>query len=106
MHYVFGTADGALFALHAAISLTSIIKYLILNPLLFVGQPWVEEFKELLNRFEKKMDEVKLAEAMVVLTKGANIKFINYLIPDFILEEVFKLYIWNEDRKASGGDVS
>ena len=43
---------------------------------------------------------------MVVLTKGANIKFINYLIPDFILEEIFKLYIWNEDRKATGDDVS
>ena len=43
---------------------------------------------------------------MVVLTKGANIKFINYLIPDFILEEIFKLYLWNEDRKATGDDVS
>jgi pimeloyl-ACP methyl ester carboxylesterase len=105
-HYVFGTADGALFALHAAISLKAIQKVFAFEPVLFVGQPGVEEFKELLARFEKKVDEDKLADAMVVLTKGANIKFINYLIPDFILEEIFKLYLWNEDRKATGDDVS
>lgn len=105
-HYVFGTADGALFGLHAAISLKAIQKVFAFEPVLFVGQPGVEEFKELLARFEKKIDDDKLADAMVVLTKGANIKFINYLIPDFILEEIFKLYLWNEDRKATGDDVS
>ena len=105
-HYVFGTADGALFALHAAISLMAIHKVFAFEPVLFVDQPGVEEFKVLMGRFDEKIAEDNLAEAMVVLTKGANIKFINYLIPDFILEEIFKLYLWNEDRKATGDDVS
>ena len=73
-HYVFGTADGALFALHAAISLKAIQKVFAFEPVLFVGQPGVEEFKELLARFEKKIDEDKIADAMVVLTKRCKYK--------------------------------
>jgi pimeloyl-ACP methyl ester carboxylesterase len=104
--YVFGTADGALFALHAAITMPAIKKVVAYEPVLFVGQPGVEEFKVLMGRFNKEIAGGNLAEAMVVLTKGANIKFINYLIPDFLLEEIFKLYIWNDARNVKGDDVS
>ncbi len=41
-HFVFGTADGALFALHAAISLPNIHKVVAYEPLLFVGQQGLE----------------------------------------------------------------
>ncbi len=105
-HYVFGTASGALIALHAAISLPSISKVFAFEPIIFVGQLGVEEFKDLMERFNEKVDEGNLPDAMVVLTKGANIKFINYLIPDFVLEKIFKFYIWNNLRKVKEDSVS
>src|SRR5664280_1403960 len=105
-YYVFGTADGALFALHAAISLHSIKKIVAYEPVLFVGQSGVEEFKASMERFDKDIAEVKLAEAMGGLTKSANIKFINYLIPDILLEQIFRLYIWNDARNIKDDDVS
>ncbi len=105
-HYIFGTASGALVALHASISLPSIKKVFAFEPIIFVGQLGVEEFKDLMERFDKKVTEGKLAEAMVVLTKGANIKFINYLIPDSLLEKMFKIYIWNNSRKVKDDYVS
>jgi pimeloyl-ACP methyl ester carboxylesterase len=105
-YYVFGTADGALFALHAAIILHSIKMIVAYEPVLFVGQSGVEEFKASMVRFDNDIAEGKLADAMVGLTKSANIKFINYLVPDILLEQIFRLYIWNDARNIKGDDVS
>jgi len=105
-HYVFGTANEALFALHATLILPAIHKVTLYEPVLFVGQPGLEQFEATIQRYAKEIAESKLVAAMVALTKGVNIKLINYFIPDFLLEQVFKLYIWIDARNVKGNDIS
>jgi len=69
-HYVFGTANGALFALHATLILPAIHKVTLYEPVLFVGQPGLEQFEATIHRYDKEIAEGKLAAAMVALTKG------------------------------------
>lgn len=87
---VFGTADGALFALHAAISNKNIRKVAAYEPLVFVGQKGLDEFKAGIEHFNKNINNGNAAKAVVGLTKDS-IKFLK-IIPDFIAVQLLKLY--------------
>lgn len=102
-HYVFGTADGALFALHAAVSLPAIYKVIAYEPLIFAGQPGLEEFKALIQHFDKKMAEGDVAAATVGLTKDSVKEF--RVIPDFIMIPLVKLILWINIKTVKGDDV-
>ncbi|WP_414469698.1 alpha/beta fold hydrolase [Methanobacterium sp. ACI-7] len=103
-HYVFGTADGALFALHAAISNKNIHKVAAYEPLVFVGQDGLDEFKAGIEHFNKNMATGNAAKAVVGLTKDSA-KFLK-IIPDFIAVPVVKLVLWRNTRNVKGDDVA
>lgn len=102
-HFVFGTADGALFALHAAISLPAIQKVVAYEPVLFLGQPGLDQFKATIEHFDQHMATGNLAAAVVGLTKDS--VTVARLIPDFLLIPLFKLILWLVDRNIKGDDV-
>lgn len=103
-HYVFGTADGALFALHAAISNHAIYKVAAYEPLIFAGQPELDQFRITIQHLDKNMMEGKVAKATVDLTKDS----VNFVkpIPDFILVPLVKLILWINVKTVKGDDVS
>ena len=103
-HYVFGTADGALFALHAAISNHAIYKVAAYEPLIFAGQPELDQFRITIQHLDKNMMEGKVAKATVDLTKDS----VNFIkpIPDFILVPLVKLILWTNVKTVKGDDVS
>ena len=103
-HYVFGTADGALFALHAAISNPAIYKVAAYEPLIFVGQPELDQFRITIQHLDKNMMEGKVAKATVDLTKDS----VNFVkpIPDFILVPLVKFILWMNVKTVKGDDVS
>jgi pimeloyl-ACP methyl ester carboxylesterase len=103
-HYVFGTADGALFALHAAITLSSIHKVAAYEPLVFVGQEGLDEFKAAIDHLDKNMAEGNVAKATVGLTKDSVKMF--RIIPDFIAVPFVKLVLWRDARNVKGDDVA
>jgi len=103
-HYVFGTADGALFALHAAISNKNIHKVAAYEPLVFVEQEGLDEFKEGIEHFNKNMATGNVAKAVVGLTKDS-VKFLK-IIPDFIAIPIVKLILWRNARNVKGDDVA
>ena len=103
-HYVFGTADGALFALHAAIFNRDIYKVAAYEPLIFAGQPELEQFKTTILHLDKNIDEGKVAKATVDLTKDS-VKFVKP-VPDFILVPLVKLILWINIKTVKDGDVS
>lgn len=103
-HYVFGTADGALFALHAAITLSSIHKVVAYEPLIFIGQPGLEEFRTTIRHLDKNMTEGKVAKATVDLTKDSVKGF--RVIPDFIMVPLVKLILWINIKTVKGDDLS
>jgi len=102
-HYVFGTADGALFALHAAISLPAIHKVAAYEPLIFVGQPELEEFRATIRKLDKYMAEGKVAKATVDLIKDSPK---GSRIPDFLYIPIVKLFFWINIKTVKGDDVS
>lgn len=104
-HYVFGTADGALFALHAAISLPAIHKVAGYEPLLFLGQPELERLVTVMKRFGQEIAEGKLAEAMVTSIKGANEPKSISWVPRFLMVPFFRFALKAEARKVKGDDV-
>lgn len=103
-HYVFGTADGALFALHAAIFLPAIHKVAAYEPLIFTGQPELEEFKISIRHLDKNMADGDVAKATVNLTKDAVKGF--RIIPDFIMVSLVKLIFWINVKTVKGDDVA
>ncbi len=103
-HYVFGTADGALFALHAAISNPAICKVAAYEPLVFAGQPELDQFRLTIRHLDKNMAEGKVAKATVDLTKDS-VKFFKP-IPDFIMVPLVKLLLWTNIKTIKGDDVS
>ena len=50
---VFGTADGGLFALHGSVSIPQVRKVAVFEPVLFVNQPGVAEFRRTIARGEE-----------------------------------------------------
>ena len=83
-HFVFGTADGALFALHAAISLTCISTRLLhMNLYYLLVNRDSMEFKALIKHFDRVMAEGDVARATTALTKDS-VKFLK-IIPDFVM---------------------
>ena len=103
VHYVFGTADGALFALHAAISNPAIYKVAAYEPLVFAGQPELDQFRITIRHLDKNMAEGKVAKATVDLTKDS----VNFVkpIPDFIMVPLVKLILWMNVKTVKGDDV-
>jgi pimeloyl-ACP methyl ester carboxylesterase len=69
--YVFGAADGGLFALHASLAVPAIRKVAVFEPVLFVGQPGLDEFKEVISRQERLQAGGDVAATMAVLAKDA-----------------------------------
>ena len=102
-HYVFGTADGALFALHAAISNPAIHKVAAYEPLIFAGQPGIEEFKTTIRKLDKNMADGKVAKATVDLIKDSPK---GSKIPDFMYVPIVKLFFWINIKTVKGDDVS
>lgn len=106
-HFIFGTADGALFALHAAISLPAIQKVVSYEPVLLFGQPGQKEFEGTIDRYNRDIASGNLARTMVGLTKAEHadtgkIK----AMPDFLLEILFKLVLSSDARKVKDGELS
>ena len=104
-HYVFGTAEGALFALHAAISLLAIHEVAAYEPLLFLGQPDLHQLVSTVDRFDREMAEGKLGDAMVISIKGAKDPRSIYWLLRFLLASFFAFALKTEARKVKGDDV-
>jgi pimeloyl-ACP methyl ester carboxylesterase len=102
-HYIFGTADGALFALHAAISIPAIHKVIAYEPLIFLGQPGLEDFKKMITHFNKNISEDNVAKATVDITKDSVTQI--KAIPDFVMIPLVKLIFWINTQKIKGDDV-
>lgn len=62
---VFGPADGGLFALHSALTLPQATKVAAYEPLLFVGQPGIEDYRRLFVRMQALLRAGRSGEALI-----------------------------------------
>lgn len=106
-HSIFGTADGAFFALHAAITLPALQKVAAYEPVLLFGQPGQKEFEATIEQYNRNIASGNLPRTMVGLTKAEHADTGKVkAIPDFLLELLFKLVLSSDARKAKGDDLS
>lgn len=69
--YVFGAANGGLIALHASIAVPTIRKVAVFEPVVFVGQPGLGQFKELVARGQQLLSGGDVGAAMASLARDA-----------------------------------
>jgi len=105
-HFVFGTADGALFALHASISNPNIHKIAAYEPLIFFGQPGLKEFETIIEHYNKHIAEGNMAASMESLTKDSGKYMVINITPDVLLVPIFKLALKLDVWKVKGDDVT
>ena len=67
---MFGVADGALFALHGALSLPNIERVAAYEPLLFLDQPGLDGFLDFMQQFDEQLAEGRLGDAIVTTIKA------------------------------------
>jgi hypothetical protein len=76
------------------------------EPLIFFGQPGIEEFKTTIQHYDEHMVEGDVAAAMESLTKDSKKYMVINIAPDFILVPIFKLALKLDAWKVKGDDVS
>ncbi len=68
---VFGAADGGLFALHGSVSIPQIRKVAVFEPVVFVGQPGLDEFTATIARGDALVATGDIATAVAQLAADA-----------------------------------
>lgn len=102
---VFGTADGALFALHAAIGRPDIERVVAYEPLLFVGQPGLARFVAMNDRFDREVADGRLGQAMVTAIQGTGRPAAMARAPRALLAPLLDLGLRFDARRTRGDDV-
>lgn len=103
---VFGTADGALFALHAAIGRPDIERVVAYEPLLFLGQPGLAAFVSQNDRFNREVAEGRPAQAMVTAIQGTGRPPAMARVPRALLAPLLDLGLRVDARRTRGDDVA
>lgn len=109
--YVFGAADGGLFALHASLRLPAIRKVAVFEPVLFVNQPGLDEFKEVISRGERLVASGDAAAAMASLAKDAqgapSVSAPYRLLGRMMAQPIFcRMLLWADARLVKGDDAA
>ena len=102
---VFGVADGALFALHGALSLPNIERVAAYEPLLFLDQPGLDGFLDFMQQFDEQLAEGRLGDAIVTTIKGTGTPKSWASIPRALLAPFLSFGMRVEARRVRGDDV-
>lgn len=103
-HYVFGLSSGALISMNAALRNKSIRKLAIYEPPLSRKYPTFTH--AFIDRYEREMNEGKLAAAFVTIVKGLNISGLLSAIPRFITVPLFRFVLALDSKEKNDGEVS
>jgi pimeloyl-ACP methyl ester carboxylesterase len=113
--HVFGVADGGLFALHASMAIPTIRKVAVFEPVLFMGQPGLDEFKEVVSRGQRLVDRGDVAAAMASLAKDsrdsdtrAQTISAPYRLLGWVMTQpiMCRLLLWADARLVRGDDAA
>jgi pimeloyl-ACP methyl ester carboxylesterase len=102
---VFGVADGALFALHGALSLPNIEKVAAYEPLLFIDQPGLDKFVDFMRQFDEELAHGRLGDAIVTTIKGSGTPKSWAWIPRGLLAPFLSFGMRVEAKRVKGDDV-
>lgn len=108
---VFGVADGGLFALHGAITIPAIQKVAVFEPVVFVGQPGLDEFTAIISRGQQLVTSGDIGAAMASLATdaaGSDTRAQAVSAPYRVLQRIMvkpsicRAWLWADARQAKG----
>jgi pimeloyl-ACP methyl ester carboxylesterase len=103
-YYLFGAATGALIILQSTLTLPSIHKIALYEPLLYINKSDMDKFNALIHRYDKAVSEGKLAAAMVAASKDDQSSAIAK-VPSFLLLILFTLVLRIDAMIVKDDDV-
>jgi pimeloyl-ACP methyl ester carboxylesterase len=108
-HNVFGLSTGSLISLQAALTLPSIHKAVLYEPPLDVDDSIITQ-TSYMPRFEREIEEGKVAEAMATFTKGfakhlPPRESLLHILPRFLLVRVCTRFLRDDAKNIEGDDV-
>jgi deazaflavin-dependent oxidoreductase (nitroreductase family) len=112
---VFGAADGGLFALHASITVPAIRKVAVFEPVIFVDQPGLDDFKSVISRQEGLQARGDVAALMAAMAKdamagdarGQSVSAPYRLLGWVMTRPLFcRMMLWADARLVKGDDVA
>lgn len=112
---VFGAANGGLIALHASMTVPAIRKLAVFEPVVFVDQPGLAEFKELVGRGQRLLAGGDVAAAMASLASDAqdsDPRAKSVAAPYRLLGRVManpavcRVLLWADSRRVKGDDAA
>ena len=65
-HYIFGASSGGLISLQASLTLASIQKMVLYEPLIYVYKNEMDKFNEIVQRFDKELAGGEVIKAMLI----------------------------------------
>ena len=111
-HFLFGASSGALIILQSSLTLKSIHKIALYEPLVYVNKYEMDKFNEINQRIDQEIAEGKLTSAMVtgldIITK------VNpdekppspiYYLPRFIWRLIFRMILRSDTKYVKDDDV-
>lgn len=112
--YVFGAADGGLFALHASMKIPAIRKVAVFEPVLFVGQSGIDDFKAMISRQERLQAGGDVAATMAAMSRDAEVvrgkatvSAPYRLLGWAMAQPAFcRLMLWLDAKLVKGDDIS
>lgn len=102
-HFVFGHSSGGLIALQAALNLPALQKVAVFEPSLSMygsfDMSWIP-------RFEREIDQGKLASAIVTFSKGVRADRVVDLLPRWLLVPMLTMYFRRQEKMVKPGEES
>ncbi len=111
-HYIFGASSGGLISLEASITLRTIHKIALYEPVVYVNKSEMDRFNDIVQRFDQELAEGDLTTAMVtslnVYTKldPEEKSSLIYHLPSLIWKPIFRLILEVDERNVKGDDVT
>jgi pimeloyl-ACP methyl ester carboxylesterase len=101
--FVFGHSSGGLIALQAALNLPALRKVAVFEPALSMygshQMSWIP-------RFERELDQGKLASAIVTFSKGVRADRVVDLLPRWLLVPMLTVYFRRQEKVVKPGEQS
>lgn len=113
--YAFGAANGGLFALHGSMRIPAIRKVAVFEPVLFLGQEGLEEFKDVISRGQHLLEGGDVAGAMASLARDAqdsDPRTKSVAAPYRLLGRIMtrpamcRALLWADARRVKGDDAA
>ena len=104
--FFFGDSTGAIIVLQSTLTLSSVHKIILHEPIVYVNDSEIEQFNRSIENFNKELSEDKYADALINISDFIdNQPSLLYKLPDSLTKILFSLILKTEDIRLKRDDI-